>query len=84
MSGTTTIATLKESARSREDQLTNDKPNFAITLKPAILAESYKTAITTAYAPKWGQWLSTADDTVPHYGLKVFALAGDGNNANMW
>lgn len=77
------IATLKQSVRTREHQLTNNRPNFTIQLKPAILAESYKTAISSAYAPKWGQWLSTSDDTIPHYGLKVYALAGDGNNANM-
>lgn len=77
------LNTLKESMRTREHQFTNDKPNFTIQIKPAILAESYKTAISTAYAPKWGQWLSTADDIVPHYGLKAYAVAGLGNNVNM-
>lgn len=74
---------LKESMRTREHQFTNNKPNFTIQIKPAILTESYKTTISTAYAPKWGQWLSTADDTVPHYGLKAYAVAGLGNNVNM-
>ena len=78
-----TLANLKESMRTKEKQLTNDRPNFSIALKPAIQAESYKTALTTAYRPKWGQWLSTNDDTVPHYGLKVYAVAGAGNNPNM-
>lgn len=71
-----TLATMKNSLRTKERQLTNDKPNFAITLKPAIQAEAYKTAISTAYRPKWNQWLSTQDDTVPHYGLKVYAVGG--------
>ena len=77
------LGTLKKSMRTKEKQLTNNSPNFSIVLKPAIQAESYKTAITTAYRPKWGQWLSTADDTVPHYGLKCYAVAGAGNSPNM-
>ena len=77
------LSTLKESMRTREHQLTNNRPNFTIAFKPAIQAEAYKTAISTAYRPKWGQWLSVTDDTVPHYGLKVYAVAGAGNNPNM-
>ena len=77
------LAKLKESGRTREKQLSNNSPNFTITLKPAVQAEAYKTAITTAYRPKWGQWLSTNDDTVPHYGLKCYAVAGAGNSPNM-
>lgn len=77
------LATMKESSRTREHQLSSNKPNFTITLKPAVQAEAYKTAISTAYRPKWNQWLSTADDTVPHYGLKVYAVAGAGNSPNM-
>lgn len=78
-----TLDTLKKSMKTREYQLTNNNPNFTITFKPAIQAEAYKTAISTAYMPKWNQWLATTDDTVPHYGLKVYAVAGKGNNANM-
>lgn len=77
------LNTLKESSRTREHQFTNAKPNFSITLKPAILAEAYKTALSSAYRPKWGQWLSTQDDTVPHYGIKAYAVAGLGNSPNM-
>lgn len=78
-----TLGTMKESMRTHEKQLSSDNPNFTITLKPAIQAEAYKTALTTGYMPKWGQWLSTLDDTLPHYGLKVYAVAGSGNNPNM-
>lgn len=66
-----TVGDMLESCRTRKKQLTNSKPNFTITLKPAIQTELYKTAISSAYAPKWNTWLSTADETVPHYGLKV-------------
>lgn len=78
-----TLNVLKESMRTREHQFTNSKPNFSITLKPAILMEAYKTSISTSYQPAWGKWLSTRDDTVPHYGIKAFAVAGMGNNPNM-
>lgn len=70
-----TVPQMKESSKTREHQFSNDKPNFSITLKPAIQAEAYKTALTSAYTPKWGQWLRTVDDTVPHYGLKAHCIA---------
>lgn len=70
------LLTLKESMRTREHQFTNSRPNFTITLKPALRTEAYKSSVATTYLPKWGQWLSTLDDTVPHYGLKCYAVAG--------
>lgn len=72
-----TIDAMKESARTKVKVLTNNGSEFSIQFKPAILAESYKTAISTAYAPKWGQWLATTDSNVPHYGLKVHCLGTD-------
>ena len=62
---------LMESSRTKEKQLTNDKPNFSIAIKPAIQSEAYKSAIASTYIPKWRQWLTTDDPTVPHYGLKL-------------
>lgn len=78
-----TLNTMKESMRTREHQFTNDKPNFTIQIKPAILAEAYKTALTSAYRPKWKQWIDTNDSNVPHYGLKAYCVAGQANNPNM-
>lgn len=77
------LNTLKESMRTKEIQLTNDKPSCQIVLRPAIQAEAYKTAIGSAYTPKWGQWLSTDDSNVPHYGLKLFVVAGFANQSTM-
>ena len=77
------LNTMKESMRTREHQFSNDKPNFSIQIKPAILAEAYKTALSSAYRPKWKQWLSMDDSNVPHYGLKAYAVAGLNNNPNM-
>lgn len=69
-----TLSDMKESSKTREYQLSNSKPNFTIQLKPAVQAEAYKSSLTTTYIPKWGQQLSCVDGTVPHYGLKVYAI----------
>lgn len=69
------IATMKQSMKTKEIQLTNDKPNFTIQLKPAVQAEAYKSSVATTYIPKWGQLLSVNDSTVPHYGLKCYGVA---------
>lgn len=44
---------------------------YTITLKPACLQEIYRTSVTTAYVPKWNQFIDMGNDNVPHYGLKV-------------
>lgn len=40
------------------------------TLNPAALMQAYEGVATTAYVPKWRQWLDTSDNATPHYGLK--------------
>lgn len=37
---------------------------------PAVLASSFETVTTTAYTPKWKQWITTDDPATPHYALK--------------
>ena len=37
--------------------------------KPAVLSMAYQSTVSTAYIPKWGQFIDTANPTVPHYGL---------------
>lgn len=69
------LDTLKDSMKTKTHMLTNDKPEFSIQLKPAIQSEMYKSTVTTAYTPKWGQWIPTNDPSVPHYGLKMYAIA---------
>lgn len=66
-----TVGDLLQSARTREKQLTDANPSFTITLKPAVQAEAYKSLTASTYIPKWNQWLSLDDTTVPHYGLKT-------------
>jgi len=70
-----TLATMKDSMKTKTHQFTNSNPEFSIQLKPAIQTEAYKSSVTTAYVPKWGQWIPTVDNTVPHYGLKMYACA---------
>lgn len=43
--------------------------------KPAVLAELYRSAVSTSYAPKWKQWLDFSHTDVPMYGIKYFAHA---------
>lgn len=68
------ITVMKESMKTKEVQLTNNRPNFSIVLKPAVQAEAYHSPVSSTYVPKWGQWLSTDDGSVPHYGLKAYAI----------
>lgn len=70
-----TLAEMKASTRTKEMQFTNNKPKIQIVLKPAILNEAYKSSLPggSTYIPKWGQYLTMADPTVPHYGLKMYA-----------
>jgi len=42
-----------------------------ISLRPAVQAQAYQTAISTAYGPKWNMKLNMDDNTTPHYGLKM-------------
>jgi len=49
------------------------QPNktIKITTKPAVSIQTYRTALTAGYGPKWNQWIDCAQTDVPHYGLKV-------------
>jgi len=78
-----TIAQLKERSGTKCRIL---EPNKTLTyyIRPAIAAMMYKTATTTGYGPKWGQWIDMQDIGLPHYGLKLaFDMQGfdpaDGN-----
>lgn len=59
-----------EIQKHRSVRLVPGKPVY-ITVKPAVLAQAYKTALSTAYGPKWGMKLNMDDSATPHYGLKM-------------
>lgn len=44
-------------------------------LKPKVLREVYRSALTTGYNPTASQWIDTVQNDVPHYGLKVWCDA---------
>jgi hypothetical protein len=66
---TETLAQIKERSQTKWKVL---KPNkeIKIVVKPAVTIQTYRTATTTGYAPKWKQWIDMAQRDVPHYGLK--------------
>lgn len=76
------LITMQQSMKTRTKTLTNNESEFTITLKPAIQSEAYKSSVATTYIPKWGQWLSTDDGSVPHYGLKAYAIGFRDANFN--
>lgn len=61
---------LRERAKTKMVILSPHRP-VRIGFRPSVLAETYRTAVSTAYAPKWGMWLDADQTNVPHYGLKV-------------
>lgn len=77
---TDSLVTLKQSMNTKEHQFTNDKPNFSISLKPAVLIEdeNIKGATGTNYRPKWGMWLDSVETAIEHYGLKAYCVAAVG------
>jgi len=74
-----THAQLHERATVRQFALRANKV-YTITLKPACLQEVYRTSLTTAYVPKWSQYIDMGNDNVPHFGLKVGFNYSTGND----
>jgi len=64
------IGTLKERVGVKCRILQPNKV-IKISTKPAIAIQTYKTALTAGYGPKWGQYIDMQTTDVPHYGLKV-------------
>lgn len=67
-----TPANLAEFLQYRNHRMTRSNRVHSRYFKPAIQSSVYETAITSAYTPKWKQWLSTDDFATPHYALKYF------------
>lgn len=66
----TSLSEMKERGNLRQVRI-NPNGLIKINLKPAVLSTSYLTALTSGYAPKWGQKVDMNYPTVPHYGLKI-------------
>lgn len=43
---------------------------LTIGITPASLSATYQSAVSTAYSPKFKQWIDNSSSNVPHYGVK--------------
>jgi len=68
-SGPASLNELREHGDVKTEILHPDRP-VEVTIKPAVLSNVYRTAITSSYVPQWGQFVDMAAQDVPHYGLK--------------
>lgn len=64
-----TLDELKQRAKTKCIVLQPNKI-YKFGFKPAILAQTYRTAVSTGYTPMWKQWVDMAQTNVPHYGIK--------------
>lgn len=66
-----------------EVHMTTDK--CVRTFSPAVSTVVYEGVSSSGYAPTWGQWISTNDPTVPHYGFKgAIEPTGSGSADNAY
>lgn len=75
-SGAEPLSSLYQRTRTRHAVM---QPNreIKVFIKPAVLAQTYASATSTGYAPKWNNWIDMDQVNVPHYGLKwVFDCNG--------
>lgn len=61
---------MREHGKMRRLALSVGK-TVGIGIRPAVLNEIYRSAISTTYEPKWNVWIDMATTDVPYYGLKV-------------
>ena len=53
----------------------------SVFLRPKVQIQTYRTALTTGYSPKAGQWIDNEQVDVPHYGLKMWVDTMVGSNS---
>lgn len=64
--GATTLSAIQQYQNLRMTRgMTTHKRYF----KPAVLAMAYESGTSTAYTPKWNQYIDSVNPTTPHYGL---------------
>lgn len=68
---TVTLAELKERQKTKRFVL---RPNSILkwTVRPAILNQLYRTAVSTGYSPAFNKYIDCSNVDVPHYGMKFF------------
>lgn len=78
--------TLREYSKSKTFTYTSERRVYEIGIVPAVLSETYRTGLTTAYAPKFKSYLDCAFPDVPHYAIKYVVNApnnGGGTTPNV-
>lgn len=65
----TTLNDLREHTKCKEAVLYPNKC-VKVNIKPAVLAEIYRSAGNVTWTSKWRQFIDCAQPTTPHYGLK--------------
>lgn len=63
------LDSLREHAKVSTKILTPNRP-VIVNIKPAVLSETYRSALATTYSPKWRTWIDCGATDCPHYGLK--------------
>lgn len=64
--GPTTLSALQQYQNLR---MTRGMSTHKRYFKPALLMMAYQSGTSTAYIPKWNQYVDSANPTTPHYGL---------------
>lgn len=67
----TDIDELKEYSNCRVHDFTPEKNHFRYYLRPKILMEVYRTALTTGTAPRKPMWISTDHLDLQHFGVRL-------------
>lgn len=75
----TPFATIDQALQHGKVKIRMMNKPFSIYMKPSTLAEIYRTAVTTAYNPRYNVKIDMANDNVPHYGVK-FIMDDSGND----
>lgn len=68
----TNVATMDALREYSTAKITHCTQKQTRVLTPAVLTQLYESGVSSAYAPKFKQWVSTSDPTTPHYCLKWY------------
>lgn len=60
---------MRERSNTRIKVLYPNRP-VTVVFTPAVLSETYRSAVSTTYSPKWKQWIDMSATDCPHYALK--------------
>lgn len=63
-----TLDVIRERQNSRVKVLTPNRP-ITVKFRPNVLGAAYQTAVSTAYTPKWKQWIDCGNSSTVHYGF---------------